>query len=296
MKREVINQFKGNYAFLSNMFPCTVIYKGFVFNCTEAAFQSQKKPEMAQKFVGIDGYTARKLGRTIQMTTNEIVDWNKRKERVMYEVVWYKFHQNKELLEKLNETGEAVLVEQNTWNDYFWGVCDGKGCNILGNILAMNRKTTVRILTKEGVESKVFDYGFHIQRKLDEYYDPAYAVVNGRVLKNHACVVYEKEQEDIKTINAIKANVANMSIQEIAEELESLDCWTDTEPARLIDETMELAFKAHPETKCRMEYEMKKMDEQCCEAYGYHHCEKLVEIVVYDEHNEVVARIPINDL
>lgn len=138
--------------------------------------------------------------------------------------------------------------------------------------------------------------GIDLNEKCDALARAAVVEANGKVLKNHACVVDEEEQKDIKVINAIKANVANMSIQKIAEELEALDCWTDTEPARLIDETIKLAFKAHPETKCRMEYEMQKMDEQCCEAYGCHHCEKWVEIVVYDENDEVIAQIPINDL
>jgi predicted NAD-dependent protein-ADP-ribosyltransferase YbiA (DUF1768 family) len=32
-------------------------------------------------------------------------------------------------------TGDAELVEGNTWNDRFWGVCRGKGRNELGRIL-----------------------------------------------------------------------------------------------------------------------------------------------------------------
>ncbi len=35
----------------------------------------------------------------------------------------------------LEATGEATLIEGNTWNDTFWGVCRGKGQNNLGKIL-----------------------------------------------------------------------------------------------------------------------------------------------------------------
>ena len=35
----------------------------------------------------------------------------------------------------LLDTGGAVLIEGNTWNDTFWGACNGKGLNHLGRIL-----------------------------------------------------------------------------------------------------------------------------------------------------------------
>lgn len=35
----------------------------------------------------------------------------------------------------LLDTGNAKLIEGNTWNDTFWGVCRGKGQNNLGLIL-----------------------------------------------------------------------------------------------------------------------------------------------------------------
>lgn len=32
-------------------------------------------------------------------------------------------------------TGNAELIEGNTWNDTFWGVCNGEGENNLGKLL-----------------------------------------------------------------------------------------------------------------------------------------------------------------
>jgi hypothetical protein len=36
---------------------------------------------------------------------------------------------------RLLETGDRDLIEENTWNDRFWGVCRGHGGNHLGKLL-----------------------------------------------------------------------------------------------------------------------------------------------------------------
>lgn len=36
-------------------------------------------------------------------------------------------------------TGDAMLVEGNTWGDKFWGVCRGEGENQLGKLLMERR-------------------------------------------------------------------------------------------------------------------------------------------------------------
>lgn len=43
------------------------------------------------------------------------------------------------LREKLLATGDAELVEGNTWGDRFWGVCNGVGQNWLGRLLMQVR-------------------------------------------------------------------------------------------------------------------------------------------------------------
>lgn len=52
----------------------------------------------------------------------------------MKELIMIKF-QNPLLKEKLLNTGDALLIEGNTWRDYYWGECKGKGENHLGKIL-----------------------------------------------------------------------------------------------------------------------------------------------------------------
>lgn len=53
----------------------------------------------------------------------------------MYEVCRAKFLQNPDLADKLVATGDAELIEGNTWGDTVWGVCNGSGENRLGEIL-----------------------------------------------------------------------------------------------------------------------------------------------------------------
>ena len=59
------------------------------------------------------------------------------KVKLMFVLVTEKFKQNPELKQKLLETGNQELIEGNTWNDTFWGVCNGQGQNWLGKILML---------------------------------------------------------------------------------------------------------------------------------------------------------------
>lgn len=126
-----IDNFKGEYGFLSNFQPCKVIYNGVEFDNAEAAFQAQKCPNRISDFIGIPASTAKSLGRRYPLRS----DWEEVKDKIMYEVVDAKFSQNEWLKEKLLQTGNAYLIEGNTWHDYYWGYCNGRGKNKLGIIL-----------------------------------------------------------------------------------------------------------------------------------------------------------------
>ena len=52
----------------------------------------------------------------------------------MEEIVRAKFIQNPSLAEKLIKV-EGPIQEDNSWNDIFWGICNGIGENKLGIIL-----------------------------------------------------------------------------------------------------------------------------------------------------------------
>jgi hypothetical protein len=66
-------------------------------------------------------------------------DWEDKRIKIMINLLLQKFGNN-ELFLKLKNTGNQELIEGNTWGDTLWGVCDGKGRNILGIILMEIRK------------------------------------------------------------------------------------------------------------------------------------------------------------
>lgn len=131
-----ITSFKGKYFFLSNFYSAPVIYKGFCFGNNEAAFQAVKCPERVNEFCILTPHGATYLGRKVMLRP----DWESVKYDVMYEVCLAKFSQNPDLRSKLIATGDAELIEGNTWGDRVWGVCGGVGENHLGKILMRIRK------------------------------------------------------------------------------------------------------------------------------------------------------------
>ena len=58
---------------------------------------------------------------------------------IMCEIIRSKFKHNPDLAKKLLATGNAELIEGNTWNDTYWGVCNGAGQNKLGEVLMATR-------------------------------------------------------------------------------------------------------------------------------------------------------------
>jgi ribA/ribD-fused uncharacterized protein len=70
------------------------------------------------------------------LVTGELfrADWEAVKLEVMKEILRLKFSEPS-LREALLATGDAPLIEANTWNDTFWGVCRGRGQNHLGRLL-----------------------------------------------------------------------------------------------------------------------------------------------------------------
>lgn len=130
-----INKFRGEYYFLSNFYEAPVTYDGVTYANNEAAFQAQKvvDPESRRKWAGLPAGIAKKYGRTVPLRP----DWEDVKVSAMEGIVRAKFLQNPDLARKLLATGEAELVEGNTWRDRFWGVdaATGEGRNELGKIL-----------------------------------------------------------------------------------------------------------------------------------------------------------------
>ena len=128
-------RFRNEYAFLSNMYPSPVTIeinnKPYTFSCVEAAFQAHKQPSRAAEFTCIDGYAAKRLGRKVTLRP----DWEDVKDDIMEKCVRQKFIQTKEGLDVQLMFLEGDIVEDNTWNDTYWGRCNGVGLNRLGEIL-----------------------------------------------------------------------------------------------------------------------------------------------------------------
>lgn len=134
-----IRRFYERYRFLSNFHPAPVVYDGYEYDSTEHAFVAAKTldPEERAKIRAIKKPgAAKRAGRKLKLRD----DWEDVKVNIMAELVLQKFARHPKLRDMLLETGDEELVEGNTWHDYFWGVCNGKGKNMLGKILMRVRE------------------------------------------------------------------------------------------------------------------------------------------------------------
>lgn len=128
----IIESFDGKYRFLSNFYNSDITFKNITYRNAEAAFHAQKVfGEDRKQFANLNPSEAKKLGRRVPLRK----DWEEVKDGIMYEIVQAKFEQNPVLTKWLLNTGNAELIEGNTWNDRYWGVCAGIGKNKLGKIL-----------------------------------------------------------------------------------------------------------------------------------------------------------------
>jgi len=135
----IINSFRNKYRFLSNFWPTEIVFEGIVYPSVEHAYQAAKTLHTEQrlqiKYAKTPG-EAKRRGKKITIRDNwDFIKWN-----VMLTLVRLKFHNNAILKQALLDTGDAEMVEGNTWGDVFWGVCNGKGENHLGKILMKVRE------------------------------------------------------------------------------------------------------------------------------------------------------------
>lgn len=129
----VIDSFRGEYGVLSNFYSCDFTWRGIRFFNVESAFQGAKTGDDAdlKMFRFYTPSDAKREGRRVRLRS----DWDAVKDSIMKELLVAKFSQDIGLKEKLLATGNAKLIEGNTWNDRYWGVCKGVGENRLGTLL-----------------------------------------------------------------------------------------------------------------------------------------------------------------
>lgn len=133
-----IEEFQGEYRFLSNFWPASIEVEGIQYPTVEHAYQAQKTLDREErlKIAGLEkpGKSkryARKLTRR--------GDWDTIRVQVMRMCLRKKFA-IPQLRDMLLKTGNKILMEGNRWGDTFWGVYKGEGLNILGKTLMMIRE------------------------------------------------------------------------------------------------------------------------------------------------------------
>jgi ribA/ribD-fused uncharacterized protein len=126
----VIGPFRDQWRFLSNFWP-----EPRRRNLTNEHFYQAGKAlnlaDRAQIMAAETAGEAKRLGRLVVIRP----DWEDVKETVMMDGLRTKFFSDESLADMLLVTGDEHLVEVNTWGDTYWGVCNGRGLNRLGELL-----------------------------------------------------------------------------------------------------------------------------------------------------------------
>lgn len=129
-----IEQFQGDYRWLSNFAECEVFMEGVLYPSVENAYQAAKTLNIAKRlaFENCSAAQAKRLAQTLDIRK----DWSSVKKSIMYNLVNQKFHKEP-YMSALLSTKQVEIQEGNTWGDTFWGVDlrSGRGQNILGKII-----------------------------------------------------------------------------------------------------------------------------------------------------------------
>jgi len=140
----MISEFKSEYRFLSNFYPCNIELDGKLWTSTEHYYAAMKNSDPAYQ-EGVRNLSspaqAKKAGQLVVIRE----DWEQVKQDVMLKALRAKFAPGSDLAVKLLATGYKILQEGNRWNDMYWGVClnTGVGQNHLGKLL-MQVRTELR--------------------------------------------------------------------------------------------------------------------------------------------------------
>lgn len=149
---ETIEGFQGEYRFLSNFYVGSqTIHVGiFRFLTSEHLYQALKT-NITGEVLDIEACPtpgeAKRMGKTLTLRE----DWDQVKDRAMEICVWRKFTGDPVLLEKLLDTGNALLIESNTWHDNYWGKCT---CNHCQGLVKHNKLGQQLMLVRDLVREK----------------------------------------------------------------------------------------------------------------------------------------------
>lgn len=146
----MIDKFRGNYWYLSNFAVCRngVYLIGspqLKYPTVENAYQAAKTLIITERkeLMYCSPAEAKRRGRSFKLRS----DWESVKLEIMEQLLQQKFS-DQWFGTLLLSTGEHELVEGNTWEDTYWGVCDGVGENHLGKLL-MKVRSELRSVIEE---------------------------------------------------------------------------------------------------------------------------------------------------
>ncbi len=135
-----IEQFKGEYEFLSGGFFAPMKYEGLIYPNAEAAFQAMRCQKITDRhrFLRCNSGGAKSIAIKVQPRD----DWEEIKLSVMESILREKFRQHPHLLQALIATDNALLINGNNGKDLFWGVdlYSSSGENQLGKLLMSIRQ------------------------------------------------------------------------------------------------------------------------------------------------------------
>lgn len=129
----IIPAFQGPYRWLSNFWHVPIEMDNMIYPSVEHAYQAAKTFDVSARMsiqALLKPGDAKRAGRKVDIRP----DWERVKLDVMLSLLRNKFL-DKTLRVKLLDTGDAMLIEGNNWGDTFWGQCNGKGDNYLGQLL-----------------------------------------------------------------------------------------------------------------------------------------------------------------
>lgn len=124
---------KNGTGFLSNFHPSTISFEGNIYSTVEHAYQASKTLDFDSRQLirkASSPNDAKRLGRSLILRG----DWDDVKIEIMRSLITEKF-KNPFLRHLLVLTGNLKLINENRWNDKFWGMVNGVGENWLGKIL-----------------------------------------------------------------------------------------------------------------------------------------------------------------
>lgn len=161
----MIESFSGRYNFLSNFYPAKIEHQGITYPTLEHYYVSMKVKNDQQidgKFITYidcreliakmpNPARVKQFGKIVKVRR----DWDDVKLDVMLWGVREKF-KHTDLKDLLLSTGDEELVEGNTWNDTYWGICRGEGQNNLGKILMKVRMELRQQNDKPSLEDILF--------------------------------------------------------------------------------------------------------------------------------------------